>query len=258
MRLFFCYKNIAFPVYILCHTDQSPEKGTKMKFNDILQNTAHITSNNESTPETAKLNESITKMEYLLRVSEQTTMQLRKNFLSILENYDYSLPESLNGKKKELLVQEKQNFHISVSYDGRGFLEIHVPALLPHRKSMPGTFFYAPLTESIMEFMKKNNRIWKQIQNTMTDGAVLVIRHNYATRAQVRDNDNIELKSVIDCFCTCGLLKKDTGDYLSVFSTAGIKEDAKSESTVFFVMPNPVFSRLVDKFLPISYPISEF
>ena len=44
----------------------------------------------------------------------------------------------------------------------------------------------------------------------------------------MRDNDNPEIKSVIDILVEGGLLKNDVGDYLSVLSTAVIEMEAKT------------------------------
>ena len=44
----------------------------------------------------------------------------------------------------------------------------------------------------------------------------------------MRDNDNPEIKSVIDILVEGGLLKNDVGDYLSVLSTAVIEKEPRT------------------------------
>ena len=170
----------------------------------------------------------LAEAEYILRHLETGAVKLREMLLQ--EETLRCLPEEIKTLDKaykfsEIYKFEKELIDISV-VEKDGIIKIEIPGLLPHRKSKPNILFLRLLREEITNFSKNcgTTDYWELSQ----DGVLLVFQHCYNAGFLLRDNDNPEIKSVIDILVEGGLLKNDVGDYLSVLSTAVIEKEPRT------------------------------
>lgn len=170
----------------------------------------------------------LAEAEYILRHLETSAVKLREMLLQ--EETLRCLPEEIKTLDEAYKISviykfEKELIDISV-VEKDGVIEIEIPGLLPHRKSKPNILFLQLLREEITNFSKNcgTTDYWELSQ----DGVLLIFQHCYNAGFLVRDNDNPEIKSVIDILVEGGLLKNDVGDYLSVLSTAVMEKEART------------------------------
>ncbi len=116
---------------------------------------------------------------------------------------------------------EKRLYNLDVSY-ASGVLKIHIPALLPHRKYTSAAFF-EPFRVLLRKYLDGHTEQYRALQSETINGAVLIVRHAYHAARLVKDNDNFELRTVINILNDLGYIYTDSGDYLSIFLTAGIE-----------------------------------
>lgn len=170
----------------------------------------------------------LAEAEYILRHLETGALKLREILLKeetlrCLSEEIKTLDEAY--KFSVIYKLEKELIDISV-VEQDGIIKIDIPGLLPHRKSKPNILFLQLLREEITNFSK--NFGTTDYCELSQDGVLLVFQHCYNAAFLVRDNDNPEIKSVIDILVEGGLLKNDIGDYLSVLSTAAIEKEART------------------------------
>lgn len=170
----------------------------------------------------------LAEAEYILRHLETSAVKLREMLLQeealrCLSDEVKTLDEAY--KISVIYRFEKELIDISI-VEKDGIIKIEIPGLLPHRKSKPNILFLQLLREEISNFSKNcgTTDYWEISQ----DGVLLIFQHCYNAEFLVRDNDNPEIKSVIDILVEGGLIKNDGGDYLSVLSTAVIEMEAKT------------------------------
>lgn len=165
--------------------------------------------------------------ENFLRQMESSTYQFREQFLQMqsAELLQAGLRDIDDVyRDKGMYSYEKEITGIEIS-EYNSCIRIVLPALLPHRRSKPECLFAKPLFIAANEFMM--NGKGKDFQEKSKNGVLAVICHSYRADYMVRDNDNIEIKSVLDTLVLARMLPSDRGDFLSVLSMAnkGQKEN---------------------------------
>lgn len=164
------------------------------------------------------------EMELALRNMESTTVKLRESLLSMeslemlydalrTEDDAYRDNRSRAGFEEKLLG-------LSVREEGC-IVRISIPALLPHRRSKPECMVAGPLLDMLQKFL--DNGGGAEFRKKSGSGVLLVVSQSYRTPWMVKDNDNIELKVVIDTLVLSGLVSGDRGDNLSLLSTASVE-----------------------------------
>lgn len=174
--------------------------------------------------------------EYILRRMETFSIALRNHLIkSKLQKYISSTVEYEYQKRKilhEVYGKEQELYSLKISYDA-GILHIQIPAVLPHRNAKPGVVYADSLMFMMQEFKENEPGLFSEAQQEFSDGAVAVIRHSYDRADLVKDNDNVEIKRVIDLLHLSGFIKTDRGDYLSLFLTARTSPSESSFTDVF-------------------------
>ena len=146
-------------------------------------------------------------LEKFLRQMESATYYFREQLLQMqrTELLQMGLREIDDVyRDKGLYFFEKELTGIEIQ-ELDGCVRLLLPALLPHRRSKPE--FMAG--ESGGKFREKSK-----------NGVLAVFCHSYQADYMVRDNDNVEIKAVLDTLVLARLLPSDRGDFLSVLSMA--------------------------------------
>ena len=181
--------------------------------------------------------------EYILRRMETFSIVLRNHLIkSKLQKYMLSTVEYENQKKKilhEVYGKEQELYGLKISY-GAGILHLQIPAVLPHRNAKPGVVYADSLRFMMQGFKENEPGLFSESQQEFSDGVVAVIQHSYETADLVKDNDNVEIKRVLDLLHLSGYIKTDRGDYLSLFLTARTSP-SESSFTDIFVMSKQRF-----------------
>lgn len=178
-------------------------------------------------------------MEYLLRQLETMSYILRKQLVQIKTGS--LLPYCLDDEaekylvEKELYEREKNIFRLDMGYQSEIF-EIQIPAVLPHRKTKPTVVYYEALDFGLQEFISENSDQYSEIRKNTQDGAVIVVQHSYFTSYMIRDNDNVEIKQVIDLLHIHKYILSDRGQYLKIFLTAEQEKNIKEDHTTILLM----------------------
>ena len=115
---------------------------------------------------------------------------------------------------------------------------LELPVLAVHRKAKQKEkmLFYRSLKGALEAFSADCD--YDKLRNAITDNAVIVVIHHYPAGAVIRDNDNMELKAVVDLLHMYGILTSDSGDRLSTFQTT---VPADHKHTEILVMSREVF-----------------
>lgn len=159
---------------------------------------------------------------FLIKKMDRLRNQLYKNNIISQELYQF-----LNELEEEELIND---YHLSAKYEN-DILEITLPDLLPHRTRNDNIPYIKALQNLLIILQKENKeKLKEQFENNR---AVIVIRHSYKNRAMVRDNDNTELKKVIDLFQIAGIIPTDRGDYLMHVHFADTKQTDQSYTKIF-------------------------
>lgn len=159
-------------------------------------------------------------LEKFLRQMESATYYFREQLLQMqrTELLQMGLREIDDVyRDKGLYFFEKELAGIEIQ-ELDGCVRLLLPALLPHRRSKPESLFIKPLFVAAQEFMagKSGGKFREKSKN----GVLAVICHSYQADYMVRDNDNVEIKAVLDTLVFARLLPSDRGDFLSVLSMA--------------------------------------
>jgi len=136
--------------------------------------------------------------------------------------------ETCFAAKKEVLEQAAEEHGITIVRED-GWFKITLPGLLPSKKARSCAFITAPLTAALMAFTRTN-----PVERMKY--AVVCFRHLYSPNLPeraVRDNDNIEVKQVLDVIAD-QLLVDDNG---LLCSNLYISDLGESEGTEVYVMP---------------------
>lgn len=161
---------------------------------------------------------------FLIKKMERFRNQLYKNNIVSQELYQF-----LNDMEQKELVDD---YHLTAMFENK-MLKITFPDLLPHRirnDNIP----YVKALQNLLNDMKKNHN--EEIAEISTsERAVMVIKHSYKNSAMIRDNDNTELKKVIDLFQIAGIIPTDRGDYLMHFHFADNKKSDNSHTTIYLM-----------------------
>lgn len=175
--------------------------------------------------------DTVLELERTLREVEKCAMNLRKTILD-MESAKLLL-EGVHDLddlyRRKLYEEDKATLNINVTY-ADGELVITLPALLPHRKTKHSVLFGETLQTALKEFRKTDD--YREFRETQTGKMLLAIHHNYKTPWMVRDNDNIEIKTLIDSLTYTGIIPTDKGNFLSVYLTADEGEENKCRITL--------------------------
>lgn len=202
---------------------------------------------NEQKAESFKTKEDITKDtfiaitlmegEYLLRRMEALVMQFRRELLQS-EYLDgaFSMIKNREGYyKRELIEQECNIFNLKIIYHAPA-MELHIPALMPHRASRPGLFYEDTLSAYLDTFKNQNLKDFKEYKESIKDGACIFVKSFMKSKFLIKDSDNLSLKAVIDTLVRYQYLKEDKGTYLSLHILTEYDKNYE-DITIIYLVP---------------------
>lgn len=158
---------------------------------------------------------------YQIEKIEKIKKALYNNRLLSIEEYD-------------LLEEDFQN-ELSEKYDishefNNGILSLTLPTLLPHRIRASEVPYINTFSKELQKVYEKYHL---EIAELLKENACMIVKHSYENSKMVRDNDNTELKKVVDLFQKNGLIKTDDGVYLSMIHIAEVDQKAKKHTTIY-------------------------
>lgn len=127
---------------------------------------------------------------------------------------------------------------ISINYTNEGWLYAILPSLLPHTKQ--NINIKRALELSIGE---KAERLFSEDKPKYFTEAVFIIRHIYAKNSLKRDNDNIEVSTIINVFSSI-FMPDDSPTYCDNYYTG---RTGKKDCTEIFIVPRNDFVKWISK-----------
>lgn len=210
---------------------------------DLVQKNRYLEQErNISGPEN-KIQEALGQMEYFVRLAELNALKLRNEFLELSNENDGWEIKTQNWKQK-IEDFEKELFDIDFKISGNVFI-MRFPRLMPHRKEKPDIIFYGSVYEGLKKFVLQNKIELLRFQEKIEEGAVLVFHHNYMDKFMIRDNDNIEIKFLIDALVVNQIIKSDRGNYLNIFHMADYNNDFHENTSELMVMSKKQFQQYI-------------
>ncbi|MCD8109038.1 MAG: hypothetical protein LUE14_02915, partial [Clostridiales bacterium] len=159
-----------------------------------------------------------------LKKKETEVNILRQQACDYFDRYGYAGREP--GPAGRPVFYEDQLYHFEKALYGMHIcyadktLQFVIPAVLPHRESGQEPAYFKPFCTMLERFIKENPGDYEAARKETARGAVLVIRHSYKTGRLVKDNDNYEIRMIINALHAHQVIRTDRGDYLDIFLTA--------------------------------------
>lgn len=184
------------------------------------------------------------EIEYILRRMETATISLRNLLITTpyFEGVSFELEDE--KYKREMMDYEKKLYGMEIAIEDN-IVKIMVPAIIPHRRARTDSVYDSTLREYLFNFETENKPFFTQFREDIKEGAVVVVEHSYKMEWMVRDNDNIELKRIIDLLVQTGFLLSDRGTRLKLFLTAKQDESEDSRATIH-IMPKHLFPKFLE------------
>lgn len=193
------------------------------------------------------LTKELYSVEKLLRNVEEEAIKLR-NYLA-KSDYFEGIADAVEEKTDaiDLRSYERNIYGIDISFVDDDMINIKIPAILPHRKTKPDLVYADLFRDILIEFKNGNPGRFEVFQKALEKGAVIAVVHSYQTSWMVRDNDNVELKKIIDILVRTGYLREDSGTWLSIYLTALIQK-TDDVHTNLFIIPKRKFVDFVKNY----------